>query len=264
MQYYAPPRNYEPNTFAERNHQLNFAKNNSLNNLSGKFLIFVFRNASFPSFKCFNSRIEVLICFCFFFKEKRDLSKGKLTIKQLLNDAWLTDTEINLFLDLLRKEFKNVNGLEDPLMIKYFKNNKKTEDFVRVMISNDNHWVCVAGGLYNGQEDVCLFDSSPRASIDHVLGQNIANVVTDRIKSKRFIRIRLLNTQKQQACFCGYFALANATALCYGLDPERILFNENEIRKHFIDCVYNGKKLSMFPHTQTFERKDHRMLTYHL
>ena len=47
-----------------------------------------------------------------------DLSKGKLTVNQLLAGAWLTDTEINLFLELLRKKFKNsVNGLEDPLMI---------------------------------------------------------------------------------------------------------------------------------------------------
>ena len=51
-------------------------------------------------------------------EETRDLSKGKLTVNQLLAGAWLTDTEINLFLELLRKKFKNsVNGLEDPLMI---------------------------------------------------------------------------------------------------------------------------------------------------
>jgi hypothetical protein len=205
--------------------------------------------------------------------ETRDLSKGKLTVNQLLAGAWLTDTEINLFLELLRKKFKNsVNGLEDPLMIthenymkKYFNTIKKTDDFVRVMISNNNHWVCVAGGLQMENEDVCLYDSSPRYSIDSILGKNIANVVSDRVKSRGVIHVRLQNTQKKQECFCGYFALANATALCYGIDPEMILFDEYEIRQHFIDCVYNGNKLSMFPFREKYERsyEEHKQFLYH-
>jgi len=220
-------------------------------------------------------QIIAQIFFSFFgHVETRDLSKGKLTVNQLLAGAWLTDTEINLFLELLRKEFKSrVNGLEDPLMIthenymkKYFNTIKKADDFVRVMISNDNHWVCVAGGLQLDNEDVCLFDSSPRHGIDKILGKNIANVVSERVKSRGVIRVRLQNTQKQQECFCGYFALANATALCYGIDPERILFDEYEIRQHFIDCVYNGKKLSMFPFREKYDRsyEEHKLFLYRL
>ena len=216
-----------------------------------------------------------LITFLFYFfknLETKDLSKGKLTVNQLISGAWLTDTEINLFLELLRKQFKHVNGLEDPLMIthenymkKYFKSIKKADDFIRVMISNDNHWVCVAGGLYVEDEDVCLYDSSPRNGIDNVLGKNLANVVSDRVKSRGVIRVRLQNTQKQQASFCGYFALANATAVCYGIDPERILFDENQIRQHFIDCVYNGKKLSMFPFRENYQQTfEHKYFSYRL
>ena len=82
-------------------------------------------------------------------------------------------------------------------MKKYFKSIKKEDDFIRVMISNDNHWVCVAGGLYVENEDVCLYDSSPRNGIDSVLGKNLANVVSDRVKSRGVIRVRLQNTQKQ-------------------------------------------------------------------
>ena len=133
------------------------------------------------------------------------------------------------------------------------------------MISNNNHWVCVAGGLQMENEDVCLYDSSPRYSIDSILGKNIANVVSDRVKSRGVIRVRLQNTLKQQECFCGYFALANATASCYGIDPEMILFDEYEIRQHFIDCVYNGKELCMFPYREKYERsyEEHKQFLYH-
>ena len=192
--------------------------------------------------------------------------RGKLTVQELLNGAWLTDTEINLFLNLLRKEFKNVNGLEDPLFISNdFGRIKKTEYFIRVVISNNNHWVCIAGGIYGDddeEEDIFLFDSSPRNVIDKVLGENIGNCLTNRRKSKGKILIRLQNTQKQQDCFCGYFALANATALCFGIDPETLLFDELAIRQHFIDCVYRGKKLTMFPFRETSRRREHKYFEY--
>ncbi len=44
------------------------------------------------------------------------------------------------------------------------------------------------------------------------------------------------------------FGLANATALCYGLDPETLVFDPKELIEHFIDIVYERKALSMFPY----------------
>ena len=176
--------------------------------------------------------------------------RGKLTVNQLLNGAWLTDTEIKVFLEKLRQKFKHVNGLEDPVvMTNDLSHIKKRDDFIHVVISNNNHWVCVASGFEFGdvdRNDICLFDSSPRHSIDKTLEKNIGKLLPTKRKGK--VMIRLQNTQKQQECFCGYFALANATALCYGLDPEELIFDEYAIRQHYIDCVYRGKSLSMFPY----------------
>jgi hypothetical protein len=44
-----------------------------------------------------------------------NVSIGRLTIPQLLAGAWLTETEINAFLALLRKAFSDMSGLEDPV-----------------------------------------------------------------------------------------------------------------------------------------------------
>jgi hypothetical protein len=177
---------------------------------------------------------------------------GKLTIEQLLNGAWLSDTEIFSFLKLLKRlpEFKDVDGpgiiAHKPQLI------KRTEGFIQVVLSNNNHWVCIVGGLAIDKEDVCLFDSMSRSSIDKTLEKQIRNLIIPESKNPRVkesIVVRLQNTQQQTACFCGYYALANAAALCYGLDPELLLFDQIAIRQHFIDCVYKKNKATMFPYT---------------
>jgi hypothetical protein len=72
-------------------------------------------------------------------------SKGKLTVKQLLDGEWLTDTEIECFLSILRNEFPHIDGLEDPLILKNRTDNVAiASSFIRVVNSGSNHWVCVA------------------------------------------------------------------------------------------------------------------------
>ncbi len=69
--------------------------------------------------------------------------KGKLTIEQLRAGEWLTDTEIECFLKHLRKSFPKL-GLEDPLILSKEPQRVDVLDrFVRVVISNANHWVVV-------------------------------------------------------------------------------------------------------------------------
>ena len=53
----------------------------------------------------------------------------------------------------------------------------------------------------------------------------------------------------QKANLCGYFSLANAMALCFGLDPEELIFAENAIRDHFINIMFYNQEMSMFPHS---------------
>jgi hypothetical protein len=46
---------------------------------------------------------------------------------------------------------------------------------------------------------------------------------------------------------CGYFVLADAVALAVGFDPETLVFNQKQLIEHFIQVVYEGKPLAMFP-----------------
>ena len=62
----------------------------------------------------------------------------------LLSDAWLTDIEINAFLNLLKHEFPRIKGLEDPLLLTHSPDCiEKSNRFIRELICNDfNH--CIA------------------------------------------------------------------------------------------------------------------------
>jgi len=124
----------------------------------------------------------------------------------------------------------------------------RQENFVEVLNSNNNHWVCVAAGLNIANEDIFLFDSMSRNVIDRQLGTTCSLLdVLPRLKKGHLI-FRNQKVSRQRERFCGYFALANAIALCLGLDPERNVFDENQIQNHFIDKVYRNQPMAMFPH----------------
>ena len=117
------------------------------------------------------------------------------------------------------------------------------------MLSRENHWVLIAGGLKIQGEDLCIFDSKYRGSIENELGENVAKILLPTIKEKGFITFRVQRVTLQKRNFCGYFSLANLCALCFGLDPEALLFDEDEIRDHYIKIVYDNHDLTMFPYS---------------
>ena len=45
---------------------------------------------------------------------------------------------------------------------------------------------------------------------------------------------------------CGLFSLANATALCHGVDPTSCIYDQRQMRKHFWHCLLN-RRMEVFP-----------------
>ena len=45
---------------------------------------------------------------------------------------------------------------------------------------------------------------------------------------------------------CGLFALAFATSLCNGICPTAMVYNQQSMRKHLLQCLVNGK-MTEFP-----------------
>jgi len=178
-----------------------------------------------------------------------------LTEENLRNGAWLTDTMINEFLLRLKFYFDSQNtayfGLDDPIALAALRinnENMRAENFVQIVNSSRNHWVCVAGGLDFIDQDICLFDSMTRSSIDRQLGTTCSLLVVPERLVKGNLIFKIQKVGKQRGSFCGYYALANAMALCIGLDPEGLIFDETQLREHFINIIYHNQQMSMFPY----------------
>ena len=61
------------------------------------------------------------------------------------------------------------------------------------------------------------------------------------------IEIKIIDVQRQKGTSdCGLFAVAFATALANGIQPERLEFEQDRMRKHLYRC-FNQDALSMFP-----------------
>ncbi len=66
------------------------------------------------------------------------------------------------------------------------------------------------------------------------------------IVTKFYLMSSLCNNKKT---YCGLFAAAFATAICYGHDPTLLNFDQDSMRQHFKQCI-TSKKAEMFPYSQ--------------
>ena len=54
------------------------------------------------------------------------------------------------------------------------------------------------------------------------------------------------SSQQSGGTDSGLFAIANATALAFGINPAQITFNQPELHTHLVKCMEGGK-FSIFP-----------------
>ncbi len=70
-------------------------------------------------------------------------------------------------------------------------------------------------------------------------------IVADLLQSEHHITIKYVKTQYQKGYSdCGLFAIVNAVAICHGLSPEYLKYDQNSMRGH---CRLQNKFLSPFP-----------------
>ena len=150
--------------------------------------------------------------------------------------------------------------MEDTLLLAtpFHPLQKQTVDFVRVVIVNNNNCICCVGGQFIANEDVCIYDSMVRSSIEPNLAMQARKWYP---AEKKKIVFRVQKTTKQVGCWCGYYALAYATTICFNEDPETYEFLQDLMPQHFISSIQN-QEIRMFPHRRKKVRKtEHMILT---
>ncbi len=147
----------------------------------------------------------------------------------------------------MREEFSGrINGLEDPLFFdaKTHHHLKKTENYVRVVLSRGIHRVCLVGGEYVNPikpEDICVYDSLVRSSIDKLLGEQVLCFYSKEFLQKRkHLSFRIQKTQKQKR------------------NLETLVIDETTLIPHFLNCI-RSSKVRMLPHGT---KKQHLLYTY--
>ena len=113
---------------------------------------------------------------------------------------------------------------------------------MQILHMNNNHWITISS---IGCSPGCIkLYNSMQLPIPSSIKQTIAELIHTQRKQ---ITIEHINTQLQQGeSECGLFAIAIATALCHGQDPQQMEFAQAQMREHLLNAL-EIKKISPFP-----------------
>jgi len=154
--------------------------------------------------------------------------------QEVLRGKELTDMQINAFQFLLKKEFQHIDGLLNTLLLSTLSLELQEEKvFLQVLHVRSSHWIA----LKICGNETCVYDSSYTT-----LSKDTMESVARLVQSKdRVVNVKIMNTAKQfGSADCGLFALATLTSLALGSDPLMVIFDQKELRKHYVRTLESG------------------------
>ena len=165
--------------------------------------------------------------------------------------GWLTDDIIDKAQSLLTRQFQHIDGLQDVCLLKAGPGQTQlgspSRKWVQVILVGDNHWVTVSN-LQGPDNTVQWYDSllTPNREISEETRKHLT-VLSSSFVMKGELFVDFADMQQQTGSSdCGLFALATATALCFGDDPAHLTFDQNRMRTHLLRCFCN-EKMTRFP-----------------
>jgi len=156
--------------------------------------------------------------------------------------GWLTGNINQDIHECLHKIDPNMEGLQDPILgpINQFK--QVTDQFVQILHTGNDHWVCVSSvGVNDGV--VNLYDSLYRNVIRSEVEKQLINLVGE----NNYVGIHVVPVQQQtNGSDCGVFSAAFATCLLNGIQPQKVQFDIPKMRPHLLKCLEMGQ-MKLFP-----------------
>ena len=158
---------------------------------------------------------------------------------------WLTDTIIDAAQKVLAAQFKaqfGDAGFQCVGLGSTFAFEVESDKFVQILHNGHNHWLTISSvGTTPGQ--ILVYDSM-YPSAGQATKQQIACLMR---VSEPNLTLTFADVQMQAGgSDCGAFALAFATAICYGHSPGKFHFDQQRMRAHLIECL-EKKQFTMFP-----------------
>jgi hypothetical protein len=163
----------------------------------------------------------------------------------ILNPSYmLTDREIMIGQNLLRKQFPTMNGLMSTTLGPIGQFDVMRGDFVQILHNGSLHWVCVSN-VTRRSSSVNLSDSMFYGSIATSIKEQIASMLHEVDNDEIEILVQPVQ-QQTNSTDCGVFALAFATAVCFGYEVSHCSFDVVKMRSHLWKCMKEGH-MEMFP-----------------
>lgn len=179
------------------------------------------------------------------------ISESGLYLKDkaiLESKEWLTDSIIVAVQNMLKKQTEGrIVGWQSTQLCKrkeMFKPLPLGVPFVQVLNMDEIHWITTSNvksttkSVYD--DTVNIYDSnwSLRSSLSLPTIQNICSFLKSPAKKLLFQYIDIL--RQENSSDCGVYALANATELALGGNPQLCNWEVEKMRGHVIACLEKG------------------------
>ncbi len=159
-----------------------------------------------------------------------------------LREKQLNDMHVNAFQHLLKKEFGVcIGGFMNTLLQNRVPLELEEDKMVlQVIHVRGCHWAALQ---VNGKDDICYYDS-----LYDSLSQDTFEVIAQLVHSDNpVLNVKIMNMARQNGSTdCALFALATLTCICLGMDPQTAVFDQDELRSHYISML-ESEIVASFP-----------------
>jgi hypothetical protein len=158
------------------------------------------------------------------------------------HNEWLNDRLMYAAMLLLKDQFKHIHGFRDPIMVSALRCNFPGDVFVQVVFHGSDHWITVSN-MHCRPGVVRIYDSM-HLFLSVTVKQQLAALCQS---SEAVLTMQSMNVARQVGTGdCGLLAIAYATSLCLGQDPVNVIYEQNKLRPHYLNCLNNGR-METFP-----------------
>ena len=155
--------------------------------------------------------------------------------------AWLNDLHISAAQKILHGDFSGVGSLQSSVLGSKQMFAPVKANSVQIL-NYSGHWGCVST-IDCKPGHVNVYDSLYPTPPTSLVRQLCCLLRTN----EKTLEVHMMDMQTQSGLNdCGCFAIACATALCYGQNPSRIHWTQNKMREHLATCLTESK-LTPFP-----------------
>ena len=162
---------------------------------------------------------------------------------------WLDDLIVTAAQNILKQQFPLIGGFQATVLGENLSMEMQKGEYVQILCISGNHWICISS-IGCQQSTINVYDS-----LHGHLDAHTKKLVADLMQSKeKVIDVCYCDVQRQSGPNdCGLFAIAFATALCFGEDPTTLGFTQTTMRHHLFSCIQAGK-MTQFTTRSTLRR----------